>query len=120
MFGKKSFSTERIDTLIGKNTSFEGTIKAEGTIRVDGNVIGELIISGNLILGENSLIIGNVKADNAYISGTIEGNITTTAQLHLTSTSKVTGDIVVKNVVVDEGAIFIGNCKSNTETSTSV
>ncbi|MFZ5353008.1 MAG: bactofilin family protein [Bacillota bacterium] len=117
MFSKKSFSADRIDTLIGKNTTFEGTVKAEGTVRVDGSIIGELIITGNLIMGEGSTIKGNITADNAYISGIVEGNITAGSQLHMTSTAKVKGDITVKNVVVDEGAVFIGNCKSTSEQS---
>ncbi len=109
---KKTISNDRLDSILGKNTSFEGTIRAEGTLRVDGNVTGELIIAGNLMVGEGSTIKGNIKADNAQIAGTVEGNIFAGSQLHMTSTAKVLGDIIVKNVIIDEGAVFIGNCKS--------
>ena len=103
----------RVDTLIGKNTYLEGMVNAEGTIRVDGKVNGEIIVAGNLISGEESTIKGNIRANSAYISGLVEGNITAETQLHLTDTAKVIGDICVKSIIIDEGAVFIGNCKSS-------
>lgn len=113
--GKKSINSEKTDTLIGKGTSIEGTINAEGTVRVDGKVHGGLNITGNLIVGEEGAIKGNIKAENAFIAGAIEGNVISTSQLHITHTAKLVGDIAVKTIIIDEGAIFIGNCKIITE-----
>lgn len=110
---------ERVDTLIGKNTCFEGIIKGEGTIRLDGKIIGEVIVSGNVVVGEGGSIKGNVTADNVHSAGIVEGNITANSQLHLTSTSKLVGDMTVKNVVIDEGAVFSGSCKMITEVQSS-
>lgn len=119
MFNKgnksETMNTEKVDTLIGQSTSLEGTIRAEGTVRVNGSITGELIITGNVIIGDSSIIKGNINAENAYIAGTVQGNITTTGQLHMTSTSKVFGDVTVKNIIIDEGAIFNGHCKAVTE-----
>ncbi|HYE83275.1 MAG TPA: polymer-forming cytoskeletal protein [Clostridia bacterium] len=113
--GRKSINGEKTDTLIGKGTSVEGTINAEGTVRLDGKVHGGLNIAGNLIVGEEGAIKGNIKAENAFIAGVVEGNVIATSQLHITHTAKLIGDITVKNVIIDEGAIFIGNCKIITE-----
>lgn len=110
--GKTEILADKVDTLIGSNTTFEGTIRAEGTVRINGNVTGEVIVTGNVIVGDSSTIKGNIKAENAYISGAVHGNICTSDQLHLTPTSKVFGDIEVKNVIIDEGAIFNGRCKA--------
>jgi cytoskeletal protein CcmA (bactofilin family) len=119
MFNKGNRSdfmnSEKVDTLIGHSTTLEGTIKAEGTVRVNGNITGELIITGNVIIGDASSIKGNIKAENAYVAGTVQGNITATGHLHMTSTAKILGDIWVKNVIIDEGAIFNGHCKSMSE-----
>lgn len=113
--GKKSISGEKVDTLIGKSTIFEGTVNAEGTIRLDGKVNGGLDIIGNLIVGEEGAVKGNIKAENAFVAGVVEGNVIATSQLHITHTAKLIGDITVKNVIIDEGAIFIGNCKIITD-----
>ena len=113
--GKKSINGEKMDTLIGKGTSFEGTVNAEGTIRLDGKVHGGLNITGNLIVGEEGAVKGNIKAENAFIAGVVEGNVIATSQLHITHTAKLIGDITVKNVIIDEGAVFVGNCKIITD-----
>lgn len=113
--GKNAVNNDRVDTLVGKGTYVEGTINAEGTVRVDGKIQGGVNITGNLIIGEEGAVKGNIKSENAYVAGTIEGNVTATSQLHITHTAKLTGDITVKNVIIDEGAVFIGNCKIITE-----
>lgn len=106
---------DRIDTLIGKNTGIEGALTAEGTVRIDGKIKGDVILSGNLIVGNEGSVKGNVKADSISLSGVIEGNVTVANQLHLTPTSRLIGDIDAKNIIVDEGAIFHGNCKMTVE-----
>jgi cytoskeletal protein CcmA (bactofilin family) len=112
--GNKSeiLNTEKVDTLIGLSTTIEGTIKASGTLRINGNVTGELIVAGSVIIGDSSTIRGNIKAENVYVAGTVHGNITSTGQLQMTSTAKVIGDVDVKNIIIDEGAVFDGHCKA--------
>ena len=112
--GNKSeiLNNEKVDTVVGPGTSIEGTIRAEGTLRINGNVTGELIITGNVIIGDSSTIQGNIKAENVYIAGAVNGNITATGQLQMTSTAKVIGDVDVKNIIIDEGAVFEGHCKA--------
>lgn len=113
--GKKSIGGEKLDTIIGKGTTFEGTINAEGTVRLDGRVQGGIIISGNLIVGEEGSVKGNIRTENAFVAGVIEGNVTATCQLHITSTARLIGDITIKSIIIDEGGVFVGNCKIITE-----
>jgi cytoskeletal protein CcmA (bactofilin family) len=77
--GKKSINSERVDTVVGRGTIFEGTINAEGTVRLDGKVQGGLNINGNLIVGEEGAVKGNIKTENAFIAGVIEGNVIATS-----------------------------------------
>ncbi len=108
--GKKTtINTDKVDTLIGKNTKFEGNLSTEGTIRIDGEVIGDVILSGNLILGEQGRIKGNVKSDNIHLSGIIEGNVMSANQIHISASGKLYGDMSVKNIIIDEGGLFQGN-----------
>ena len=111
-FGKKStaINTDRIDTLIGKNTEVIGDLKAEGTVRVDGKIKGHITLSGNLIMGEHGSIEGNVNADNIHLSGVIKGDVTSAEQLHIAASGKLFGDMTVKNIIIDEGGTFQGNC----------
>ena len=47
--GKKEDTTpkyDKVDTLIGKSTSFNGNLEAEGTVRIEGTFEGEMNIKG--------------------------------------------------------------------------
>jgi len=118
MFGKNDNRVDRIDTLIGKSTTIEGKIEAQGTIRLDGTLKGDMVVEGSIIIGEGAKVTGNLNCSNVFVSGIVEGNITCKDQLRITSTGKVIGDIDVKNFIVDENAIFEGNCKMRGNSST--
>lgn len=113
MAGKKEDTTpkyDKVDTLIGKSSAFNGNMEAEGTVRVEGTFEGELNVKGDIVLGDTGKIIGNLIGTNAHIAGRVEGNVKVKGQLHLTPTAYIGGDIDVGNLVVDEGAIFTGKC----------
>jgi cytoskeletal protein CcmA (bactofilin family) len=110
---------DKIDTIIGKNTTIEGNIKSQGTMRIDGNVTGKIEVQGSMIIGDNSKIEADIKADNISISGEITGNLTVKNQVQITSNGKVYGDIEVQNLIIDEGAIFEGKCKMNKKVNNS-
>jgi len=120
MFNKKQaadFST--FDTLIGKKTSFEGTLTGEGTIRIDGMVKGDVKVEGDIYVGEDSHIIGNITGSTIIAGGKIEGNITAHEQLRLTSTGKIIGDISTKSLIIDENGVFEGTSKMTANDTTS-
>ncbi len=112
MFGKKQTADfSKFDTLIGKNTSFEGTLTAEGTIRIDGKIKGDVKVEGDIYIGESSQVIGNIMGSNIIVGGNVDGNIIANEQLRLTSTGKVIGDISVKSLIIDENGVFEGSSK---------
>lgn len=114
MFKKKgpveTENFEKIDTLIGKDTLFEGVIKATGTVRIDGEYKGEIKTKGDLVIGETGKVEANIDARNVLVAGTIRGNITANGKVDLAPTGKLYGDMRVKNLLIEVGAIFKGNC----------
>ncbi len=111
MFKKNEHSMDKIDTLIGKNTKFSGKIEAKGAIRVDGEVEGDIVVDGNITIGADGKITGNMKGNNIFISGIVKGNIKCNEHLRLGNTAKLYGDVEVKTLIIDENAVFDGNCK---------
>lgn len=117
MFNKKGMEGPgSFDTLIGANTTFDGSIVSEGTIRIDGQLNGDLKVNGDVIVGDKAIVKGNINAKNVYLSGTVEGNITSTGILRILTTARLFGDIKVHSFVADEGGLFQGKC-SMLETS---
>ncbi len=121
MFGKKgkgveTVSIEKIDTLIGKETIFQGTITATGTLRIDGEFKGEVKAKGDLVIGDAGRVEAAIEARNVLIGGYVKGNISAAGKVDLAPSARLFGDIKVKNLVIEEGALFKGNCIMDTAT----
>jgi len=102
-----------MNTIVGKGTKIEGNMEVTQSIRIDGSFKGSLSASETLIVGSTgdlSDVTVNVK--NAVIGGKITGNITASNKVTLESTSRLTGDLTAKLLVIEEGALFSGNCRS--------
>lgn len=122
MFGGKKtagepVNYEKIDTIIGKDTVFQGNIQATGTIRIDGEIKGEIKVKGDLVVGDHGKVEATVEARNVLIGGYVKGNIYATGRVDLAPTAKLFGDMKVKNLVIEEGALIKGNCLMETAMS---
>jgi len=102
-------SYEQVESIISNDIVFVGDITAGGSMRFDGSLKGNINITGNLIVGRNALISGTVTAKNVHLIGTVEG-IITCEQLRILSTGRLTGDAKIQSLIIDDGAMFIGNC----------
>jgi len=47
---------------------------------------------------------------NVLVAGYLRGNIIAQGKVDLAPTAKLYGDMKVKNLLIEEGAIFKGNC----------
>lgn len=99
------------DSIVGKNSLFEGNISCEGGIRIDGKVKGNIIVNGDILIGKTGNVFGNISGEHIHLAGIVEGNIEARGILNIQSTAKLLGDVEVKSFVADEGAVFEGNCK---------
>lgn len=101
---------EKVSTLIGQGTSFDGDLTSAETIRIDGVINGNCTCEKKLILSSEGQVKGNITAQSVIISGRVDGDITVQGKLELLSTGKIAGNIVAGSLVIDEGAAFDGRC----------
>lgn len=95
------------DTVIGSNTSFEGSFVSSGNVRMDGQFAGSLEISGNILVGESADIHADINARNISIAGTVRGNISGN-KVQLLRTGRIWGDISAAALTTEEGAFIDG------------
>jgi cytoskeletal protein CcmA (bactofilin family) len=100
----------KVNTIIGKDTTFSGNLEVSGTLRVDGVLKGEVNVSDTIAIGPTGQIDANVKTKNAVVSGSVKGNIHATEKVELQAKANITGDLVTKSLVIEQGAVFHGNC----------
>ncbi len=113
------FNQGTMNTIVGKGSTIDGTFNIESSIRIDGILRGELESSGTLVLGPSGQIEANVKVQNAVIGGRVVGNLEVANRIRLESKSIVMGNIKTKLLVVEEGAVFKGNCDSGEDVKIS-
>lgn len=99
---------DEVETIVGPSVNVEGDFASEGNIVVKGTVSGSVFTSKHLTVEMGAKIIANVRAGSATIAGEVKGNMKIKESLELISTSKVVGDIEVKNLKVEAGALLYG------------
>jgi cytoskeletal protein CcmA (bactofilin family) len=121
-FEKKLFGSEgedmngqkgdgRIETIIGKGTSIEGTVNIEGSTRIDGNVTGKVMSNDVITVGSTGIVKAEIRAKAIVVGGRVEGNLIASEKVELQAKSELVGDITSKSLLVEHGAIFHGNSK---------
>jgi len=111
----KKIKSDRIGTIIGPYTHFEGAISSEGGLRIDGSVKGEVRCEGTLIVGSEGRVDAEIVADNVLIAGEVSGNVTAKNRLEITEKGKVRGDITTAKLVMAPGVIFDGSCRMTSQ-----
>jgi cytoskeletal protein CcmA (bactofilin family) len=102
-----------MNTIIGKGTKIEGSMEVAQSIRIDGSFKGTLNASDTLIVGSSGELIDvTIKIKNAIIGGVVKGNVIASNKVTLESTSRLEGDLTAKLLIIEEGALFSGNCTS--------
>lgn len=117
MLGKKEVVENdrpgELNTVIGKGSIIEGLLTVQNSLRVDGRVQGQVQASDSLVVGKDGEIEGEIKARNAIIGGRVKNRILATGKVVLETHAIVHGEIKTSKIVIDEGAVFDGNCAMN-------
>jgi len=99
-----------LNGFLDRGSSFRGELEFEDTMRIDGRFNGKIMTKNELIVGESAQIEGEVHAGRIAISGTIIGKIIATQRVEIHRNGKVYSDIDTPALIIEEGAIFQGNC----------
>ncbi len=96
--------------IIAKGTVIEGKIFSSENMRIDGTVKGEVHCEKRLVMDAGGKIEGDVSANSSSIKGHIYGTVSIKELLHLLESSFIKGSIRAKQLKVEEGAKYDGNC----------
>jgi len=100
-----------VESLIGENTHFEGTLKCEGAIRLLGTVQGEIQSNSTIYVEEKAHVTARLNGAQVTIAGQVDGQIYCEGRVEIRPTGRVTGEITAGALIVQEGAYFDGNSK---------
>ena len=97
-----------MNTVIGEDSSFKGTIHSQKSIRIEGTFEGEINSQGEVFVGENSNVKANIFGRHVIIAGEVVGNIESIKSLQITASGKVYGNISGDQLIIEEGGIYKG------------
>ncbi len=106
-------SNKTINTLgsiLAKEIEIHGDINVKGNIIIYGKVYGTINSTGIVNTAKESIIEGNIQAQNAFISGKVKGHLNIEHKVVLGSTGDVEGNIKSAILTIEEGANFEGMC----------
>ncbi|MDP2723879.1 MAG: polymer-forming cytoskeletal protein [Bacteroidales bacterium] len=96
---------------IAQGTSIVGDLNSNGDFRIEGKLKGTITANGKIVIGETGEIEGDMSCQLADISGKVIGNIKVEELTMLKQHSQFEGIIITKQLTVEPGAIFTGECQ---------
>ncbi len=102
---------DEMNAFLGKDIDFKGKFSFNGTTRIDGKFSGEISSSGTLIVGESATIRSQIHVAEAIINGEVHGDISAENRIEIGAPGKLFGNIQTPRLVIEEGAIFEGDCR---------
>jgi cytoskeletal protein CcmA (bactofilin family) len=111
--GKTDVNVKREDltAFIDEGTEIEGKYNFSGVVMLNGKLSGEIAAAESLIVGDKGVIHASIRAASVVVSGEVVGNIMASDRIELRNASRVTGNLEAPVIVVDEGALFEGQCR---------
>jgi cytoskeletal protein CcmA (bactofilin family) len=96
---------------MGPNDSLEGKLVYDGHVHVDGRAEGEFKVTGNLDIAQGATARISIEAANVTVKGQVEGAVTARDKLTLAKNARLSGDIVVRRLQIEDGASLNGHVR---------
>ncbi len=106
---KPRTSKTSMPSIVSEGLHIAGNLFSDGDVQVDGRVEGD-VQGRNITVGATGTVVGKIIADEAMISGAVNGEIRARAVV-LTRTAKVASDLTQETISIESGAVFEGTCR---------
>ena len=112
MIGRKKTENAPMQgiNLINEGTRITGDLVAQGDVRIDGHLKGDVNTRARLAIGASGYVEGQLNGSMVDIAGEVKGDVVVSGVLTLRNTARVRGDLTVSKLVIEEGAMFSGQC----------
>jgi len=101
-----------ISGFVGAGTNVHGEASFKGMMRVDGTLSGGVKSEkGTLIVSSGGTVEAKIEVAIANINGTVRGDVIATERIELGRSAVVIGNIQAPSLVIEQGAVFDGNCR---------
>lgn len=96
---------------LGPSDSLDGKLTYNGSLTVQGQAQGEFRITGNFEVGNGATVKALIEGSNVTIKGDVEGVLTARDKLTIGKSGKLSADVTVKRLQIEDGASFNGHVR---------
>jgi len=101
-----------ISGFVGAGTVVQGEAAFKGMMRIDGHLMGSVKSEkGTLIISSGGKVDATIHVAVASINGTVRGDVIASERIELGRNAHVTGNVQTPSLVIEQGAVFEGNCR---------
>ena len=100
----------KIDTIIGEDIEFRGSLKFKNSLKVKCKFSGKIQTEGQLIIGQEANVNADINAKSISVSGNVKGKIKAQQKVELLKKSVTNADIITPDIIIESGAVFNGTC----------
>lgn len=112
--GEIQGDVESTNTVVGLGKVL-GNIKCKDAEMSGAYIEGDIAASEMLTVGKDSVIVGDLSANDGMIAGKIKGNIDMKSDVQIAKEATVLGDISASSINVERGAVIQGSVKIRCE-----
>ncbi len=106
--------------ILSEGTEIDGEVRFADELRVDGKITGRVQSErGRLLVGETGHVEAEVYVAVASISGTMSGTLVAATKVEIHATGRFYGSIQAPALIIEEGAVFEGNCEMASKTGSA-
>lgn len=109
----------QLNGLLDRGCSFDGKLMFDGTVQINGDFHGEVMSDGCLVVGSEANINAKIQVDTLVVDGHVQGVIEAKRKIELHRGSRLVARISTPALVIEEGALFQGECQMMEEGRTS-
>ena len=102
-------------TTIGPLTTVEGRIEGDEDLTVEGRVVGSIALTQTVFVAPEGAIDGTIHAKGVRIDGTVDGDVSATEFIHLTSSARVRAKLTAPIIRMDDGALLRGDVEMDVD-----
>ncbi len=110
-----SSQPERITSVMGEGTKYQGKLSGEGGVRIEGTFDGEIKLDGLLVVGTTGRVTcEDLRAKSVIVAGTVRGDITA-HKVEIRASGRVWGNVTSLTFATEEGAFLRGQIQMEEE-----
>lgn len=109
MFGYRQ--GPKTESIIGRESEFEGTLKAKESVYIDGELGGKVQVEAEVIVGKDAVVKADIQAESVTIKGKVIGNVDCQRKVELFPSGSLKGNVKASGLTIPEGAFFDAQCR---------